>query len=542
MAVPAEAKRESEALLTEFTDTMQGKWRCFEVMLLVCFMLGAVTLSKAEGDAAKFETCISSYLLRRPASKLEVVYQTDLMYATYNTRNFQSPSHARKPVSFGLPADDHDVSALVKCANAADIRFTARGGGHSYIGASLLDKGLVIDMSRLAAVLVSPAKRTAQIGAGQLLGEVYLQLLNAGNYTLPGGRCPGVGISGHTLGGGLGHATRQLGWLIDSLVQIRGVTAEGDIVTGNSSTNPDLLWAAKGGGPDILLVTDWTFKIHPAPPQVSHVVITAPHSSIEQLLAAYVAWKPWDLPPAYAMVELSLTPAGDNWIDIFFWGPMAQAMKDIQSSPLSQVPGFTIKTSSVGNWAQTLVETTGVTSLDKMSAATMVAAQYSGSMEGGTTHPGGYRHFKASSLMFNTTLSPAAQQALVTAVTSMLPEAPAWAFMQIRALGGSVIQNIGQSDTALPHRDVLLEAQVYVEKAAAADLDASVQNVKLALAPYTQSHPFFYNYIDCDDYTSAPAGSDPWRVYFGDNAARLRKIKQQYDPKGRLDGKRCAEV
>ena len=499
-------------------------------------MRGGAALS----DPTKFRTCMSSYLSSSPSSKLTLVYQQDHLYNTYNKRNFQSPSHARKPICFGLPAADCDVSALVKCANAADVKCTTRGGGHSYIGASLIDNGLVIDMSRFAAVQVSPDKRTAQIGAGQLLGEVYLQLMNAGNYTLPAGRCPGVGISGHALGGGLGHASRQLGWLIDSLVSIRGVTAEGEMVTANSSVNPDLLWAAKGGGPDILLVTEWTFKIHPTPPHVSHVVFTAPHSSIKQLVAAYMDWKPWNLPAAYAMVELFLTAAGENSVDLFYWGPMSQVMKDYQNSPLAKVPGIAITKTLVGNWPQTLAEATFHPNLSDISAAAMVAAQYTSSMENGTNS--GYRHFKASSLMFNSTLSPQAQEALVTAVTTMLPKWPVWSYMQIRALGGSVLGNLAQSATALPHRDVLLESQVYIEKGAPADMDASVRQVKAALVPYTQSHPFFYNYIDCDDYANAPAGGDPWRVYFGNNAVKLRKIKQQYDPKGRLDGKRCGAV
>ena len=123
-----------------------------------------------------------------------------------------------------------------------------------------------------------PWNRNLEPASGRY--EVYLQLMYAGNYTIPAGFCAGIGISGHASGGGVGHATRKLGWLVDSLLSVSGVTAEGKHVTANSTSNPDLFWAMKGGGASFMVVTEWTFRIHQAPPAVSHVVYVAPATSI----------------------------------------------------------------------------------------------------------------------------------------------------------------------------------------------------------------------------------------------------------------------
>ena len=61
---------------------------------------------------------------------------------------------------------------LVTCANRYNISYAARCGGHSFEAVSLLQDGLVIDVSRISHIRISPDKRSVQIGAGQRLGEV----------------------------------------------------------------------------------------------------------------------------------------------------------------------------------------------------------------------------------------------------------------------------------------------------------------------------------------------------------------------------------
>jgi hypothetical protein len=362
----------------------------------------------------------------------------------------------------------------------------------------------------------------------------------AGNYTISAGFCAGVGVSGHASGGGLGPATRKLGWLIDSLLSVTGVTAEGLVVTANSTSNPDLFWALKGGGASFLVVTEWTFKIHQAPASVAHAIFVAPAASMKEMLSAYINWSPWNLSSNYAFVELTLTPAGNNWVDIFYWGPMSQVSKDFLASPLGAVPGIYNNTrSKSAAWPQTLTEITGK-SLQNMTYEAVLAAQYTGGIENGTIPPAatGYKAFKASSLLFNTTLSVEAQQALVSAVTTYLPKGRGvTSWFQLKALGGSVLDGFKWGSAALPHRDVLVECQVYISGVNSTIMSSAVRNVKAAMKPYT-SHPFFYNYFDCDDIVNVTT-VDRWTMYFGHHTGRLRKLKAQYDPNVRIKGLYC---
>jgi FAD/FMN-containing dehydrogenase len=149
--------------------------------------------------------------------------------------------------------------AVARCAHAADVaealRFAARhgvpvvarGGGHSYVGASTSGTALVLDLRRLAAVTYDPATRTAGIGGGARLIDVYDRLGGRG-VSVPSGSCGSVGISGITLGGGIGLAASAYGLTCDAVVSVRMVTADGRLRTLDATREPDLFWAVRGGG------------------------------------------------------------------------------------------------------------------------------------------------------------------------------------------------------------------------------------------------------------------------------------------------------
>ncbi|KAF9276433.1 hypothetical protein BGZ68_010017, partial [Mortierella alpina] len=71
----------------------------------------------------------------------------------------------------------------------------------------------------------------AKVGAGIRLGKLYLDLFKQGGWTINAGTCPSVGIGGHATGGGFGLLARKHGLLIDRIVEMEMVDANGKLLT-----------------------------------------------------------------------------------------------------------------------------------------------------------------------------------------------------------------------------------------------------------------------------------------------------------------------
>lgn len=165
-----------------------------------------------------------------------------------------------RPVGIAVCVSPQDAAACVRWARKTGVPFAVRSGGHSYAGFSTSD-GLVIDVKGMRAVSVDPATGTATVAGGASNADVAEALTPYGVY-FPGGRCPSVGVSGLTLGGGWGFSCRHLGMTCDNLLSTEMVTAEGEIVTASERENPDLFWAIRGaGGGNYGVHTSFTYKV-----------------------------------------------------------------------------------------------------------------------------------------------------------------------------------------------------------------------------------------------------------------------------------------
>ena len=72
-----------------------------------------------------------------------------------------------------------------------------------------------------------------------------------------------VGVSGITLGGGVGYLTRKLGLTVDAVLAFELVTADGTLVTADTGSHPDLFWALRGGGGNFGVVTRMKYRLSP---------------------------------------------------------------------------------------------------------------------------------------------------------------------------------------------------------------------------------------------------------------------------------------
>lgn len=76
-----------------------------------------------------------------------------------------------------------------------------KGGGHATNPKFSSTSGVQIALSRFNETKVNVASGTVEVGAGLTWDQVYAALEPAG-ITVVGGRVPGVGCAGLTLGGG----------------------------------------------------------------------------------------------------------------------------------------------------------------------------------------------------------------------------------------------------------------------------------------------------------------------------------------------------
>jgi FAD/FMN-containing dehydrogenase len=83
--------------------------------------------------------------------------------------------------------DEDDVSAAILFAKENKFPLAIRGGGHSPLGASSSENGLVIDLSRhLNYVRVDPTKKLAYVGGGALWAAVDKAVIEHGLGTVSG--------------------------------------------------------------------------------------------------------------------------------------------------------------------------------------------------------------------------------------------------------------------------------------------------------------------------------------------------------------------
>jgi FAD binding domain/Berberine and berberine like len=173
----------------------------------------------------------------------------------------------KRPALIARCASRDDVVAAVKFGREQGLDIAIRCGGHNGPGLGSVDDGLVIDLSGLKAITVDPDSRTAKVGGGCLVGDVDAATHEHG-MAAPAGIISTTGAGGLMLGGGIGHLTRKAGLSIDNILGAEVVLADGSVVNASESENEDLYWAIRGGGGNFGVVTQLTLRLHP----VSNVV------------------------------------------------------------------------------------------------------------------------------------------------------------------------------------------------------------------------------------------------------------------------------
>jgi FAD/FMN-containing dehydrogenase len=168
----------------------------------------------------------------------------------------------KRPGLIARCADVADVISVVNLARDRGWTLAVRGGGHNVAGLGTCDSGIVVDLSLMKDVRVDLTLRTARVAAGCTWGDVD-HATAAFGMAVPSGVISTTGVSGLTLGGGIGYLSRKYGLSIDSLLAVDMVLADGTFVQASAEANPDLFWAVRGGGGNFGIVTSFLFRLQP---------------------------------------------------------------------------------------------------------------------------------------------------------------------------------------------------------------------------------------------------------------------------------------
>ena len=195
----------------------------------------------------------------------------------------------KRPSAIVRVTNVEDVSRVIATARSEGFELAVRSGGHSIVGHSTTDGGLVIDLREMSKIDIDPAERTAWVETGATALQVTEALVPHG-LAIGFGDSGSVGVGGITLGGGIGFLVRKFGMTIDSVLAAEVVTADGRHRRVDAEHEPDLFWAIRGGGGNFGVVTRIQFRLNKLPNFTGGILILpATPGTIAGFVAASLA-------------------------------------------------------------------------------------------------------------------------------------------------------------------------------------------------------------------------------------------------------------
>jgi FAD/FMN-containing dehydrogenase len=178
------------------------------------------------------------------------------------------------------------VQGAVRLAAERSMPIRVQATGHGALAAC--GGGVLIDVSGLGGVEVDPDQTCAVIGAGVRWQEL-LDAADAHGLAGLAGSSSSVGVVGYALGGGAGWLARRYGLCSDMIEAAEITTCDGVRRWVDADTEPDLLWALRGGGGNFGVVTALRLRLVPVP-SVYAGAIYWPMTQAREVMTAYRDW------------------------------------------------------------------------------------------------------------------------------------------------------------------------------------------------------------------------------------------------------------
>lgn len=400
----------------------------------------------------------------------------------------------RFPLVIVFARETQDVTNAIRWARLRDVPIRVRSGRHNYEGLSVLDAGIVIDVSEMKQVDLDSESGIVTVQTG-LRDFELAEVLGKEGLVVPPGLCPTTGIAGFTLGGGQSSLSRQWGLAIDSLVEVEMVDANGYVLYANDRQNCDLFWALRGGGGgNFGICTSFRFRTH----HIDTVAYARIDWEIQDLKSVLREWQQYTLPCADQRITPLLSIVSGQQPQLFIQGVFLGSESELRyllqpllmSSPPKEVT---------------------VEEMPWLEAAARI----------GATQPDTPESFKSVGPFIGQLLPDKA----IDIISYFIREAPSsfTASVLFHGLGGAVAE-IGNTETAYFYRKALSNMSPWATWDApegAAQGIRWVEDFRKAMHPYTWGV-----YVNTPDLLI-----ENWpEEYYGCNFERLTHIKAKYDP------------
>ncbi|QSZ30290.1 hypothetical protein DSL72_004812 [Monilinia vaccinii-corymbosi] len=416
--------------------------------------------------------------------------------------HYMRSSSSETPTCVVEVASDEDVSIVMQIISKTKTPFAVKCGGHTSNPGFSSTTGVFILLARLDQVKVSNDKSTVEIGTGLRWVDVY-DALDGTGVNVVGGRVSGPGVGGFTLGGGYSWFTNQYGLACDTIISFTLVLPDGTI-TKVDSTKPDLFFALKGGLNRFGVVTSIVFKTVPQAHQVYGGVKYYEADSIPDIITATTKFQQENTDPKAQVILTINGGIVPNAILIAFYdGPDRPSAFD----PFDKVGGALPFVSHF--------KTQPFASFVKVTPSNLQAG-----------------HRGAFHTMMTTGLTPGFLNAVYNESKvygkQAVKHSATFLSYQVEPFG-----KYGQyaTDSAFPHADSPLPLNLYFSWELSSE-DAFWRGVMQRsidhLTEVAKAEGIYSSAPAYPNYALSTYRGD--QIYGPTNAARLRKIQDQYDP------------
>ncbi|HEX6432826.1 MAG TPA: BBE domain-containing protein, partial [Gemmatimonadales bacterium] len=313
-----------------------------------------------------------------------------------------------------------------------------------------------------------------------------------------------TGVSGLTLGGGLGWLVRKHGLALDNLLSADVVLADGRLVTASSDQNEDLFWAIRGGGGNFGVVTSFVFQAHPVGTVFAGIVLHPAAAAPE----AIRRWR--DL-------EVGTPDESTQGALLFHFPDDPSAPEPLRGAPVVGLGGVYAGTPENGEKLLRPLREHGAKLVDTFQPMPYSAAQR---MADFLWPAGHYNYWKSSYLK---TLNDAAIDVFVD-FFSRVPSKRTVIVLEHN--GDSAWDRVPEGATAFGHREWPYN---FVVTSAWSDPRDSEENISWTRSLFAALRPHLAPgaYVN---YPSGDEGMEGLEAAYGAKLDRLAALKEKFDP------------